>query len=172
MKHGTVYWITGLSGAGKTTIGRSLYHKLKRSKPDLVFLDGDMLREVFGNTAGYSLAERKQLAMKYSRLCGILSEQGIDVVCATISLFKEVHAYNRAHLKKYYEIFVDCHLDELIKRDQKGIYSKTLTDKAGDVIGIDLSYDRPEKCDLVIDNTNRDALDEKVDRIIRFISGK
>jgi len=172
MKYGHVYWIIGLAGAGKTTIGKLLYRKLKTIRPNVVFLDGDMLRVVFGNTAGHSLKERKQLAMKYSGLCKMLSEQGIDVVCATISLFKEVHAFNRENIANYYEIFVECSMEELIKRDQKGIYSKALKGEMDNVIGINLPYDKPEKCDLVIDNTNKDALEEKVKKIIRLITDK
>lgn len=172
MKQGSVYWITGLSGAGKTTIGKLLYRKLKSIKPNLVFLDGDIMREVFGNTAGYTLPERKQLAMKYSRLCKILSEQGIDVICATISLFKDVHDFNRRHLKKYFEIYIECHIEELIKRDQKGIYSHALAGKGGPVMGLNLAYDMPVKSDLVIENTNKGGLDVKVNKILQFIAKK
>lgn len=172
MKHGTVFWITGLAGSGKTTIGKLLYRKLKNVRPNVVFLDGDILRNVFGNAAGHSLKKRKQLAMSYSRLCKMLSEQGIDVVCATISLFKEVHRFNRINIKKYYEIFIECSMDELIRRDQKGIYSKALKGKMDNVIGINLPYDKPEGCDMVIDNTKKSALEKKVKKIIGFINGK
>ncbi|OQW90606.1 MAG: adenylyl-sulfate kinase, partial [Thiotrichaceae bacterium IS1] len=113
MKIGTVYWITGLAGSGKTTLGKRLYEQLRLTNNAVVFLDGDNLREVFGHEQGHTLAERKHLAMKYSRLCQMLSEQGIDVVCATISLFKEIHEFNRQHLQKYCEIFVKCTMEEL-----------------------------------------------------------
>lgn len=172
MKHGTVYWITGLAGSGKTTIGKLLYRRLKSIKPNVVFLDGDTLREVFGNNSGHSLKKRKQLAMSYSRLCKMLSDQGIDVVCATISLFKEVHSFNRKNIAKYYEIFVECSMEELIERDQKGIYSKALKGEMDNVMGVNLPYDKPEECDLVIDNTRKGALAEKVKKIIKFIAKK
>ena len=172
MGSGNVYWITGLSGAGKTTIGKILYSRLKGLKPNVVFLDGDILRNVFGNQWGHSLEDRKKLAMSYSRLCKMLSEQDIDVVCATISLFKEVHNFNRKNLINYYEIFIECEMQELKKRDQKGIYSKALNGEIDDVIGINISYDKPDKCDLVIDNTHKDSLNEKVEQIIELTAKK
>lgn len=73
---GQVYWITGLSGAGKTTIGKIFYEKLRRKYANTVFLDGDMLREVFGNDLGYSDADRRKCAMRYSNLCNLLQKPG------------------------------------------------------------------------------------------------
>ena len=163
---GTLYWITGLAGAGKSTIGRRLYERLKEQKPNVVFLDGDVLRNIFANPLGHSLDDRKTLALIYSNLCRMLVDQQIDVVCATMSLFKEVHSYNRKHMRRYYEIFVDCQIEELIRRDQKGIYSSATSGQLQHVVGIDIPYDRPENCDLVIDNTAKDNLESKVDRII------
>lgn len=170
-KIGNVYWITGLAGSGKTSIGRELYKRLKKLKPNVVLLDGDILREILGNSLGYSIEERKSLAMIYSRLCKALSEQGIDVICSVISLFKEVHKFNRENIKNYYEIFIECDMKELIKRDQKGIYSKAIRGKIKDVIGVDLTYDKPKKCDLVINNTKKNNLDKKVEKIIQ-VAGK
>lgn len=168
-KHsGTLYWITGLSGAGKTTIGKALYEHLKLQKLNVVFLDGDALRSIFGSLHGHSLDERKLLARSYSSLCKMLTDQGLDVVCATMSLFREVHEFNRSSIRNYYEIFVECEMPELIRRDQKGIYSKALNCELSDVIGINMQYDRPENCDLVIDNTLLDSLTEKVNMIIQL----
>ena len=79
-----VYWITGLSGAGKTTIGKIFFNKLKKNDPATVFLDGDTLRQVFGDDLGYSETDRRKCAMRYSRLCKFLSEQGITIVICTI----------------------------------------------------------------------------------------
>ena len=69
MNTGTVYWITGLSGAGKTTVGKLFFEMLARKKKNVLFLDGDMLREVFGNDLGYGREDRLRCAMRYSRLC-------------------------------------------------------------------------------------------------------
>lgn len=169
---GRLFWITGLSGAGKTTIGRALYDDLRRLKPSVVFLDGDVLRSVFGALHGHSGDERKKLALSYSNLCKLLTDQGFDVVCSTISLFREVHELNRSLISEYYEIFIDCDMEELVRRDQKGIYSKALKGELQDVIGVNLPYDRPTNCDLVIDNTCQDSLAPKIDMILKLTTRK
>ena len=88
-KKGTVYWITGLSGAGKTTIGIELL-KILNTKDNVIFLDGDELREIYGDDIGYSLDDRRKMAMRNSRLCKMLSNQGFDVICCTISMFHSI----------------------------------------------------------------------------------
>ncbi|MEM5787758.1 MAG: adenylyl-sulfate kinase [Syntrophobacteraceae bacterium] len=169
MESGAIlYWLTGLSGSGKSVLGYRLYERLRERQSNLVYLDGDNLREVFGGTAGHTTGERRQLALTYCRFCRMLVEQGISVVIATMSLFHEVHEYNRQNIPNYIEVFIECHIDELIRRDQKGIYSSALRGNLRDVIGIDLPYDRPVQSDLTIDNTEPNHLEEKVDRIMQL----
>jgi cytidine diphosphoramidate kinase len=84
---GRVYWITGLSGAGKTTVGRELWRRLRTAGRSAIFLDGDALREVIAEDLGHSILNRRTSAMRNARLCRMLASQGTDVVCPTISLF-------------------------------------------------------------------------------------
>ena len=100
-----VYWITGLSGAGKTSVGLLLYKKMKQNYPNTVFLDGDVLREVFGNDLGYTREERIKCAMRYARLCKMLQEQEMNVICCTISMFDEIRSWNRENIGNYREIY-------------------------------------------------------------------
>ncbi len=99
---GRVVWITGLSGAGKSTVSEALVERLLQANPKTLFLDGDALREVLAVTAvdgaDHGRSQRLDLAMRYARLCRLLASQGFTVVIATISLFREVHAWNRANL--------------------------------------------------------------------------
>lgn len=152
LKNGTVYWITGLSASGKTTIGKLFYNQLLKSKQNLVFLDGDVMREIFGNGLGHSLEDRKKLAMSYSRLCKALAEQGLDVVCATISMFHECHKWNRENISNYKEIYLQTPMGILIKRDTKGLYSKSLESKKNNVVGVDQTFEEPLQPDIVIEN--------------------
>lgn len=149
---GRVYWFTGLSGAGKTTVGRLFFAMLRTRRPASVFLDGDILREVFGNDLGHSREERFKSAMRNSRLCKMLSDQGLDVVCATISLFRECQSWNRSNMPGYREVYLRVPMKVLVERDQKQLYSRALRGEARDVMGIDLPVDEPSAPDLVVDN--------------------
>lgn len=145
-------WITGLAGAGKTTIGARVYAWLRERKPNVVFLDGDELRRVLGADHGYSRAERLSLAMTYSRLCRTLCDQGIEVVCATVSLFRECQLWNRQHFPRYFEIYLHVPLETLIARDHNRLYSRALGGELRNVVGLDLDFCPPPQPDLVIRN--------------------
>lgn len=148
---GNVYWITGLSGAGKTTVGIKLYEYLKSTKDNVIRLDGDIMREVFQNK-DYSTEGRRVLGYQYARLCKMLSAQGIDVVICCIVMFDEVRVWNRENIVNYHEIFLDVTMDELIKRNQKGIYTNAMKDKSQSVYGISIEAELPKCSDLIIKN--------------------
>ena len=149
---GRVFWITGLSGAGKTTIGAALWMRLRDAGRAAVFLDGDRLRGVIADDLQHDPASRRQSAMRNARLCQMLSDQGLDVVCATISLFHEVQRWNRANIPLYQEIYLRVPIDELQRRDVKGIYAKARRGQIRNVVGMDVPAEVPETPDLVLDN--------------------
>ena len=90
MKKGTLYWITGLAGSGKTTIGLALFYKMKEKKENVIILDGDILKTIVSSNVTYNKEGRLDRAWKYAALCKELTEQGIDVICCTISMFENV----------------------------------------------------------------------------------
>jgi len=149
---GTVYWFTGLSGAGKTTIGSLFFKKLREHEKHSVYLDGDILREVFGGQHGHTRGERKLLAMNYSHLCKMLSDQGLDVVIATISMFHDVRDWNRENIERYREVYIKVPIEVLIDRDQKGLYSQVLKGGIQHIMGIDVAAEEPENPDCVVVN--------------------
>ena len=162
-------WITGLSGSGKTTIGKEVYSKLKEKHSNTVFLDGDSFREILGNDLSYTPKDRLENAKRIHRMCKFLILQDINVVCATMSLYKEVHELNRKGIKNYFEVFIECSIDELIRRDEKGWYSEAVKGEREDVVGVNLPYDKPKDCELVIDNSKKSDLLIKVEEILNLI---
>lgn len=152
MTTGTVYWLTGLSGAGKTTIAHGLFERLRADKDNVVLLDGDTLRLVFGNDLAHDEEARRRSAMRNARLCHMLSGQGIDVVCATISMWEDCRAWNRANIPHYLEIYLRVPLELLRERDPKGIYARVARGELENVVGVDLAAEEPVTPDLVIDN--------------------
>jgi adenylylsulfate kinase len=102
----SVIWITGLSGAGKSTIARKLIHKTREIFGPTILLDGDEVREALGKGASNKKTvtrdERLQLAFQYSKLAKLISEQETIAVVATISMFKEIQKWNRKNIKKIF----------------------------------------------------------------------
>ena len=147
-----VVWITGLSGAGKSTLAKEVVSRLSAEGKTVVFLDGDELREVFGavhpNAQNHGREGRLALAMQYAHLCRVIAGQGISVVIATISMFREVHSWNREHLPGYFEVYLKVPLHELRRRDPKGIYRRYDTGELTCVAGLDMPVDEPEQPDL------------------------
>lgn len=148
-----VIWIVGLSGSGKTTLSAQVVAEVRQRGRKVVLLDGDQVRELFGNDLGHDLAGRRANADRICRLCGFLDEQGVDVVCAVLSLFPESRTWCRENFSSYFEVFIDAPLDQLIERDTKGIYGRYLRGEIRDVAGLDLDFPRPDAADFVIFNS-------------------
>ncbi len=154
-----VYWFTGLSGAGKTTLGKLWLEELKSRGEKPIFLDGDELRFVFGNDLGYSEQDRRKSAMRNARICEMLSKQGFTVICCTISMFDSVRKYNRENIPDYREIYVKVSPEILKQRDQKGLYSKA----DHDVAGVHFSVEEPKEPDIVLQNDGEISPNVQVD---------
>lgn len=162
MKTGTVYFFTGLSGAGKTTIGGLFYRRLKATKPNAVLLDGDEIRLAFGEDVGYTQSERLRWAGRIFRVCKLLSDQGIDVVVCSIAMYESIRQWNRINIPNYKEIYIKVSPDTLLQRNQKGLYT------AGkNVVGVDLPFDEPKSPDLVVSNDGGRTPQELVEQLER-----
>ena len=161
---GTVYFFTGLSGAGKTTIGGLFHQRLKATKPNVVLLDGDEIRVAFGEDVGYTQPERLRWAGRIFRVCKLLSGQGIDVVVCSIAMYESVRRWNRENIPNYKEIYIKVSKDTLLQRNQKGLYT------AGkNVVGIDLPFDEPQSPDIVVPNDGARTPLELVEELERAL---
>lgn len=145
-----VIWIIGLSGSGKSTVGRIVCEELKKKKPNTVFLDGDLLRRTISSDLGYSEADRRVSEFRRSRLCQLLAEQEIQVVCSAISNCPDIRQWCRENIPGYLEVYIKAPQDLLRRRDVKGLYSASGKSKSP-VVGIDIPFQEPLSSDLVID---------------------
>jgi adenylylsulfate kinase len=159
------YWITGLSASGKTTLSTLLVEYIRSTGRQVIQLDGDELRQVLADEA-YTREERIALSMRYSRLCRLLSSQGIDVVIAVIGLFKEIHEWNRENIPNYIEIFIDTPLDELKRRDPKGLYKRYESGHIKNIAGMDLRVDFPVNPDLHIKWLDKRTIDSMFEELL------
>ena len=162
----TLFWLTGLSGAGKTTLGSVLINKLRDRGYPVIFLDGDTLRKIYNNRFGYDREGRLEASLQYARLCKMLTEQKFHVVCATISMFHQTQTWNRKNIPGYIEVFVDVSLSELIKRDSKQIYSRSMSGELKNVVGIDIEPEFPKSPDIVLQNQSYSSVKDNVNLIL------
>lgn len=154
-----VIWLVGLSGAGKTTIGREAYAIIKSKLPNTVFVDGDEVREIFrhDNQEAYTIAGRRLNSERISALCRWLDRQGINVVCSMLSIFEDHRQANREVLSRYFEVYIDVTMDDLMTRDYKNLYREAKNGLRQNVVGIDIPFIPPGNPDLIIKNGNPPA---------------
>lgn len=151
-----VIWLIGMSGAGKTTIGREVYELVKASLPNTVFVDGDEVRDIFrhDNEDAYTVEGRRLNSERVSALCCWLDRQGINVVCSMLSIFEDHRQANRAAFSRYFEVYVEATLDELMTRDYKNLYRAAGAGQQRNVVGVDIPFPLPANPDMVIRNGN------------------
>lgn len=167
--HGLVFWITGRSGSGKTTLAKAVTAGLRQRGRAALMLDGDVLRGVLGGHHGHSREDRLHLAMTYGRLAAEVAAQGIDAVCATISMFHSVRDWNRTHIPGYREIYLRVPQSELERRDPRGLYAQARAKEIDGMVGLDQAMEEPLTPDLVLDNHGTLTPDHAVARILRLL---
>ena len=159
MKKGRVYWLTGLSNVGKTTIGNVLYYDLKKKNENVIILDGDIMKDIttVSTSEEYSREGRLIRAKRYSAVSKLLSDQGMNVIVCTISMYDEIRQWNRDNIKGYIEVFIDAPQEILKSRDKKGLYR----------IESDIEY--PKYPDIKVINDGRLSIRSIVDSIKNFV---
>ncbi|MBK9090356.1 MAG: adenylyl-sulfate kinase [Holophagales bacterium] len=148
-----VVWITGLSGAGKTTLAKAVAAGIRRRGLSAIHLDGDAVRKAIDDPhVGYDRESRIRNARRISHLAALLERQGLVVVVSTMSLFHEIHDLNRSLFGAYFEVFLQVDVETLKRRDARGLYSRAAKGHETNVAGVDLAAEFPREPHLVISN--------------------
>lgn len=163
-----VVWLTGLPGAGKTTIGQILLDKLRALDKQSLMLDGDKLRAALGQNS-YDIDSRKSIAFTYGRLGQMFSNQGSIAICATVSMFDEVRAWNAQNITNYLEVYVKVSPEILLQRNQKNLYSEAEAGSGVNIIGFDIAFEEPKTPDLVLINDGKVSPESLADQILNLI---
>jgi len=165
INRGFVVWLTGLSGSGKTTIGRVLQQILRDKGYKVELLDGDEVRRNLSPELGFSKQDREIHAKRVVYISKLLARNGVIVIVSLISPYRAFRAYAREELKDFVEVYVRCSIDTCIKRDPKGLYKKALNGEITDMTGIQDPYEEPLNPEVVVD-TDKQSVDECVNTIL------
>ena len=152
-----VVWLTGLSGAGKSTISELLLPLMRQKFGSVLYIDGDIIREMFGSTLGYDVPSRIVQIKRIQALAKFASDQHITVLVAALYSNPELLDWNRENLHGYFEVYVDTPIDVLRVRDTKGLYQNALDGLKKNVVGVDIDWVAPQNPDLVVNTTNESA---------------
>jgi adenylyl-sulfate kinase len=165
MREGFVVWLTGLPGSGKTTIARELEPELKKRGWPVEVLDGDEIRQNLSKGLGFSREDRETHLKRVTYVAKLLSRNGVTVIAAFISPYRNIREYARKETTNFVEVFVKCSVEACAKRDPKGLYKKASAGQIKNLTGPQDLYEEPLQPDLVVD-TERLNLRESVDTIL------
>ena len=161
-----VVWITGLSGAGKSTVAQLMVEKIKPQLSELILVEGDVLRQLFGQTLDYSEASRKVQIKRIQRMARFLLEQNMVVIVTALYSHPDLLRWNRENLREYFEVYIDTPLDVVIERDVKGIYAKAEVGDLENVVGLDIPWYAPRTPDIHIMGADGSSPEDFVNLIV------
>lgn len=151
MSEGFVVWLTGLPGSGKTTIARELEPKIRATGRPVEVLDGDEIRQNLSKGLGFSREDRETHLRRVTYVAKLLSRNGVAVIAAFISPYRNIREYARNETTNFLEVFVKCSMETCAKRDPKGLYKKASNGKIKDLTGPQDLYEEPLNPGLVVD---------------------
>lgn len=145
-----VFWLTGYSGSGKSTIANHLERQLHAAGRHTMLLDGDNIRHGLCRDLGFSDADRVENIRRVAEVAKLMAEAGLIVITSLISPFRAERQAVRSLFQdgKFFEVFIDTPLDECIRRDPKGLYKRAMRGEILNFTGIDSVYEAPEKPEI------------------------
>ncbi|MBS3795096.1 MAG: adenylyl-sulfate kinase [Candidatus Thorarchaeota archaeon] len=164
MENGFCIWLTGFSGSGKTTIAEKLVEHFKGSRY-IETMDGDELRQGLSRDLGFSKEDRNEHNHRVIFCTKLLARNGVIVVVALISPYRETRAYAKEEIPNMMEVFVNAPIDICIERDPKGLYEQALAGEIKNFTGIDDPYEKPLDPDVTVD-THEETVEESVNKIL------
>ena len=156
---GFVIWMTGLSGAGKTTIAKILEGELRYRGQKVERLDGDIVRQMLTKDLGFSKEDRTLNIERVTYVAKLLSRNGVGCICSFISPYQYIRDKVRLETTNFLEVFIDADLDTLVERDVKGLYRRAIAGEIPNFTGISDPYEAPEDPDIHIKTEQSNPLE-------------
>ncbi len=165
---GFTLWFTGLSGAGKSTLAEALQPVLQQRGHNVEILDGDIVRTNLSKGLGFSKEDRDTNILRIGFVAHLLSRNGVAVITAAISPYRDIRDQNRTLIGDFVEIYTKCSIEELTRRDVKGLYEKAIRGEIKNFTGISDPYEEPISPDVVVD-TEKEGVEESLAKIIAHL---
>jgi len=174
MQRGFTVWFTGLSGAGKTTIAHRLAPVLRERGLNVEILDGDAIRTNLSKGLGFSKEDRDTNIRRIGYVAQLLSRNGVAVIAAAISPYREIRDEVRQAITAdgagFVEVFARCSLDELTRRDVKGLYEKARRGEIPNFTGVSDPYEEPLNPEVLFDS-ELDSEEQSLVRVLAALEG-
>jgi adenylyl-sulfate kinase len=162
---GFTVWFTGLSGAGKTTLSAAVTEEIRARGRRVELLDGDVVRTNLSKGLGFSREDRDTNIRRIGFVAKLLTRNDVAVVVAAISPYRAIRDEVRAEIGGFVEVFVRCRLEELIRRDVKGLYERALRGEVAQFTGVSDPYEEPLNPEVVVD-TDQETVEQSVATIV------
>ena len=159
---GILFWITGLSGSGKTTIAKQIKPFITKKYGPTIIINGDDMRNIF-KLKKYDKDSRLDYGKKYTKLCKLLTNQKINVIFSVVGLFHALHSWNRKNIENYCEIFLKTSIKKIISAKKKRVY---YTHKKN-IVGLDIKPEFPKKPNIIIKNSFHKKINHISKKIIQ-----
>ena len=167
-QHGMTLWLTGLSGAGKSTIAREVAKSLSALGIRTQVLDADVVRPHLCPDLGYSRQDREENVRRIAYVADLLTQQGVIVLVAAIAPYASSRAQVRELIEHFVEVFVDAPISVCEQRDPKGLYKRVRAGKIENFTGIDDPYEQPLSPDLWLE-THQFSVEQCVAQIVGVV---
>jgi adenylylsulfate kinase len=165
-KKGILFWLTGLPGAGKTSIANKIVNSLRKQFGYTILLNGDDIRKIF-ELKDYSLIGRKRIGMQYSKLFQKITDQNINVLFAGGVLIEKVRKNNKKNIDNYLEIYIKCNQKKIISKNFKKLYLKTKN-----LVGLKIKPEYPKNPHIIINNDFKKDIEMLSNDLIKKINQK
>lgn len=165
-----VIWMIGLSGSGKSTLARALENTLFEKGFLTKLLDGDNLRSGLNKNLGFSAEDRVENIRRAAEAANLFAQCGIVTIASFISPSHEIQHMARKIIgnDNYFEVYVNCSLEECEKRDTKGLYAKARAGEIQDFTGVNAPFEEPENPSLIL-HTDIESIEDSLDKMVKSI---
>jgi adenylylsulfate kinase-like enzyme len=161
---GILFWITGLSGSGKTTIAEKIKKRISNKFGPTLTISGDDLRQLL-NFKSFSKKDRLSYALSYGKFCKYITDKNINMIFSTVSLFNKVQKWNKSNINNYIEIYIETDINEVINKKKKFFYRGNYKN----IVGKNLKAEFPKKPNILIKNDFTKPLNKLSKELIKKI---